>query len=353
MQNLGPLEELLQDETVTEIMVNGFSQIYIEKEGKLQLTPKQFVDEKEIYEVIENILKPLGRRIDNETPYVDARLSDGSRVHIIIPPLSLIGPMITIRKFSKKRLVGDDLLVFSSCNENMLKFIGLCVLSRKNIIISGGTGTGKTTLLNIVSSFIPSSERIITIEDAAELRLNQEHVGRLESRPSDIEGKGAVTIRQLVINTLRMRPDRIIVGECRGGEALDMLQAMNTGHDGSLTTIHSNSPRDCLKRLEVMVLMAGLDLPMRAIREQVTSAINLIIQLSRFSDGSRKITDISQITGMEGDIITLSPIFEFKQTGLDKITSKVLGDFKATGTIPTFLEELKTKGINVDMRIFE
>jgi len=353
MQNFGPIDEFLQDETVTEIMVNGISQIYIEKEGKLQLTEKRFTDEKELQNVMDAIVKPLGRRIDTETPYVDARLFDGSRVNIIIPPLSLVGPMITIRKFSKKRLIGADLLSFGSCNENMLKFIELCVLSKKNIIISGGTGTGKTTLLNIVSSFIPSAERIITIEDAAELRLNQEHVGRLESRPPDIEGKGQVTIRQLVINSLRMRPDRIIVGECRGGEALDMLQAMNTGHDGSLTTVHSNSPRDCLKRLDVMVLMAGLDLPMRAIREQVSSAINLIIQVSRFSDGSRKITDISQITGMEGDIITLSPIFEFKQTGIDKITGKVLGEFKATGTIPTFLEELKTKDIKFDMRIFE
>ncbi|MFH0948279.1 MAG: CpaF family protein [Elusimicrobiota bacterium] len=353
MQSFGPIDEFLQDETVTEIMVNGISQIYIEKEGKLQLTEKRFTDDKELQHLIDAIVKPLGRCLDNETPYVDARLSDGSRVNIIIPPISLVGPMITIRKFSKKRLIGGDLLSFGSCNENMLKFIELCVLSKKNIIISGGTGSGKTTLLNIVSSFISSDERIITIEDAAELRLNQEHVGRLESRFADINGRGAITIRQLVINSLRMRPNRIIVGECRGGEALDMLQAMNTGHNGSLTTVHSNSPRDCLKRLEVMVLMAGFELPIRAIREQISSAISIIIQVSRFADGSRKITDISEITGMEGEIITLSPIFEYKQKGIDGTTGKVLGEFSATGTIPTFLEELKVKDIKVGMRIFE
>jgi pilus assembly protein CpaF len=353
MRNFGPLDEFLEDETVTEIMANGVSQIYVEKFGKLQLTQKQFVDEKEILAVIENILKPLGRRIDKDTPFVDARLPDGSRVNIIIPPLSLMGPMITVRKFPKKRLAGSDFLTFGSASVNMLRFVELCVLARKNIIISGGAGTGKTTLLNIASSFIPPAERIITIEDAAELRLNQEHVGRLESRPPEISGKGQVTIRQLVINALRMRPDRIIVGECRSGEALDMLQAMNTGHDGSLTTVHSNTPRACIKRLEVMVLMAGIELPVKAIREQISSAINLIIHMARFSDGTRKITDISEITGMEGEVVTLSPIFEFRQRGVDKITGKIIGDFKATETIPTFLEELKSKGININMKIFE
>jgi len=353
MQNLGPLRELLDDETVTEIMVNGAANIYVEKKGRLHLTEKQFANDTELLTVIESILKPLDRHLDKKTPFVDLSLSDGSRVNIIMPPLSLTGPMITVRKFSKRRLIGSDLVSFGSCSENMLKFMELCVLSRQNIIISGGTGTGKTVLLNIISSFIPFGERIITIEDTAELRLNQAHVGRLESSPADIEGKGQITIRQLVINSLRMRPDRIIVGECRSGEALDMLQAMNTGHDGSMTTVHSNSPRDCLKRLEVMVLMAGIDLPVRTVREQISSSINLIFQTTRFRDGSRKITDISQITGMEGDVITLSPIFEYKQEGIDKLSGKVVGEFKSTGVTPTFVEDLKSQGILFNMRIFE
>ena len=353
MQNLGTLREFLDDETVTEIMVNGAKNIYVEKKGKLQLTGKQFTNDIELLTVIESILKPLDKHLDKKTPFVDLRLLDGSRVNIIMPPLSLTGPMITIRKFSKRRLIGSDLISFGSCNENMLKFMELCVLSRQNIIISGGTGTGKTVLLNITSSFIPFGERIITIEDTAELRLNQEHVGRLESSPADIEGKGQVTIRQLVINSLRMRPDRIIVGECRSGEAMDMLQAMNTGHDGSMTTVHANSPRDCLKRLEVMVLMAGMDLPIKTVREQMASSINLIFQTTRFRDGSRKITDISQITGMEGDVITLSPIFEYKQEGIDKLSGQVVGEFKSTGVIPTFTEDLKSQGILFNMQIFE
>jgi pilus assembly protein CpaF len=352
MQSLGFLDEFLQDESVTEIMVNGPSQIYVEKEGRLQLTDKKFVDDKELYLVIENILAPLAKKIDEQNAYVDARLADGSRVNIIIPPISMVGPMITIRKFFKKRVTGGELIALGSCNQSVLNFLQLCVAGRKNIVISGGTGSGKTTLLNIVSSFIKSDERILTIEDTAELRLNQEHVGRLEARIADSEGKGTITIRQLVINALRMRPDRIVVGECRGQEAFDMLQAMNTGHDGSLTTIHSNSPRDCLKRLESMVLMAGIDIPARAIREQIASAINIVVQIARLQDGSRKIVNVTQITGMEGETITIAPIFEFKQTGLDKATRKVVGEFRATGTIPTFLEELKVKGMSVDMDMF-
>jgi len=352
MQTLGLLDEYLQDETVTEIMVNGGSQIYVEKEGRLTLTDKKFVDDTELFLVVENILGPLGKKISDSTPYVDARLLDGSRVNIIIPPISLVGPMITIRKFFKKRVTGAELVALGSCNENILTFLQLCVSGRKNIVISGGTGSGKTTLLNIISSFIKVDERILTIEDTAELRLNQEHIGRLEGRIADSDGKGAISIRQLVINALRMRPDRIIVGECRGPEAFDMLQAMNTGHDGSATTIHSNSPRDCLKRLESMVLMAGIDMPARAIREQIASAINIIVQIARLQDGSRKIVQVTQITGMEGETITLAPIFEFKQTGLDKATRKVVGGFRGTGTIPTFLEELRVKGMSVDMDMF-
>jgi len=350
---LGPLDALMADEEISDIVTIGLDKVYVEIKGKLRKTDVKFASREELDRVIDSIVKPLGKNVDYKTPLLDGRLPDGSRVNIAIEPVAIDGPLISIRKFSKKMFDMEDLISVGSLSRQMLEFIKLCVVSRQNIIISGGTGSGKTSLLNIASSFIPEMERIVTIEDAAELQLRQEHVARLESRPPDIKGQNAVPARRLVINALRMRPDRIIVGECRGGEALDMLQAMNTGHDGSLTTVHSNSPRDCLKRLDVMVLMAGLDLPMRAIREQVSSAINLIIQLSRFSDGSRKITDISQITGMEGDIITLSPIFEFKQTGIAQITGKVLGEFKATGTIPTFLEELKTKSINVDMRIFE
>jgi len=351
-QYLGPIQEYFEDDTITEVMVNGKDQIYVERGGKLILTEKKFIDDKEINDVIESILKPIGRKVDEETPLVDARLLDGSRVNIVIPPISLIGPMITIRKFSKKRLAVQDLINFGALTQNMAEFIRVCVEARKNIIISGGTGSGKTTLLNVASSYIPEDERILTVEDTAELRLNQTHVGRLEGRPANLEGKGAITIRHLVINALRMRPDRIVVGECRGGEALDMLQAMNTGHDGSMTTVHANTPRDCLKRLEVMVLMAGYDLPVRAIREQISSAVNIIIQLSRLNDGSRKVTEISQVTGMEGDTITLGPIFKYTQSGIDPVTHKVKGEFRATGATPTFLEEVKAKGIKFDMSIF-
>ncbi|MDI6757855.1 MAG: CpaF family protein [Endomicrobiia bacterium] len=351
-QYMGPLEEYFADDTVTEVMVNGLDHVYIERAGKLTLTDKKFVDNKEMFAVIDAILKPIGRCVNEETPLVDARLLDGSRVNIVIPPISLIGPMITIRKFSKKRLVVDDLIKFGALTKKMAEFINLCVSARKNVIISGGTGSGKTTLLNVASSYIPEDERILTVEDTAELRLNQTHVGRLEGRPADLEGKGAISIRHLVINALRMRPDRIVVGECRGGEALDMLQAMNTGHDGSMTTVHANTPRDALKRLEVMVLMAGYDLPVRAIREQISSAVNVIVQLSRLSDGSRKVVDISQVTGMEGDTITMGPIFKYVQSGLDPNTGKVVGEFRATGATPTFLEEVKAKGIKFDMAMF-
>jgi pilus assembly protein CpaF len=351
-QYLGPLEEYFSDESVTEVMINGINQIYVERGGKLTLTDKKFADEKEIAAVIDAILKPIGRRVDEETPLVDARLLDGSRVNIVIPPISLVGPMITIRKFSKKRLVVDDLIKFGALTQKMADFVNLCVSARKNVIISGGTGSGKTTLLNVASSYIPEDERILTVEDTAELRLNQTHVGRLEGRPADLAGKGAISIRHLVINALRMRPDRIVVGECRGGEALDMLQAMNTGHDGSMTTVHANTPRDALKRLEVMVLMAGYDLPVRAIREQISSAVNVIVQLSRLTDGSRKVIDISQVTGMEGDTITMGPIFKYVQSGIDPSTRKVVGEFRATGATPTFLEEVKAKGIKFDMGMF-
>ncbi len=352
-QHLGPLDEYFKDDNVTEIMVNGKDQILVERGGKLEIAEKRFVDDKELNDVVDAMVKPIGRIVNEETPIVDARLLDGSRANIVVPPISLMGPLVTIRKFSKKRLVIQDLIDFGTLTKNMAEFIRLCVESRKNIIIAGGSSSGKTTLLNVSSSYIPEDERILTVEETSELRLNQTHVGRLEGRPANIEGKFAITIRHLVINALRMRPDRIIVGECRGGEALDMLQAMNTGHDGSMTTIHANTPRDCLKRLEVLVLMAGFDLPVRAIREQIASAIHIIIQLSRLPDSSRKVTEISQVSGMEGDTITTSSIFKYFQTGTDPKTGKVVGDFKFTGTIPTFLEEVKAMGIKVDMSIFQ
>ena len=349
---LGPLEDLLADKNISEIMVNGKDKIYVERAGKLTLTGKKFASDEQLMAVIERIVAPLGRRVDESVPMVDARLKDGSRVNAIIPPLSLIGPMLTIRKFMEKKLVVEDLMKFGSMNRAMADFLKICVLSRKNIIISGGTGSGKTTLLNVLSSFIPSDERIITVEDSAELRLPQEHVGRLESRPANIEGKGQIAIRDLVRNCLRMRPDRIVVGECRGGETLDMLQAMNTGHDGSLTTVHANTPRDCLSRVETMTLMAGMELPARAIREQVASAVNIIIQQSRMQDGTRKITYITEITGMESDISTIQDIFLFKQIGLDD-NMKVVGKYVSTGFVPRFIEEVKAMGIAVDMDIFK
>lgn len=348
----GPVAELFQDQTVSEIMINGKDHIYIERSGKLIRSDASFKDDNEIYLLVESILEPLGRRIDPEIPYIDARLEDGSRVNIVLPPVSLSGPMITIRKFSKKILLAEDIVSRGALSRGMADFLKVCVETRQNIIVSGGTGSGKTTLLNILSSFIPKEERIITVEDTAELQLARENMGRLEARPPDPKGKGVVTIRQLLINSLRMRPDRIIIGECRGGEALDMLQAMNTGHSGSLTTVHSNSPRDCLKRLEIMVMMAGFDMPVRAIREQISSAVNIIVQASRLGDGSRKIVNISEVTGMEGDIITLSPIFEFKQSGMDDTSGRATGDFKATGNIPSFVELVRAKGVAVNMEHF-
>lgn len=348
---LGPLEDFLADEDISEIMVNHANQIYIEKNGKLTLSPKKFSSNKAVLGVIERIVAPIGRRIDESSPMVDARLKDGSRVNAIIPPLALKGPSITIRKFKKEKLQIADLIKFNSLSAGMSLFLDMCVKARKNIFISGGTGSGKTTTLNIISHFIPEDERIITVEDAAELQIRQPHVISLESRPANIEGTGAVHIRDLVKNTLRMRPDRIIVGECRGGEALDMLQAMNTGHDGSMTTGHANTPRDMLSRLETMVLMSGMDLPVKAIREQIASAVDIVVQIKRFSDGSRKIINITEVSGMEVDIITLQDIFTFQQEGFDK-NNKVLGKFVATGFIPKFYEELQRKGIHVDMNIF-
>jgi len=349
---LGALEDLLNDDDVTEIMVNRKDQIYIEKKGKLQLCEKTFSSDEQVMAVIERIVGPIGRRIDESMPLVDARLKDGSRVNAIIPPLALKGPSITIRKFSKTPFTIDDLIGFGTLNEGIAEFLEVCVLSRKNIVISGGTGSGKTTLLNVVSSYIPRDERIVTIEDAAELKMPQEHIVSLEARPPNIEGKGAIAIRDLVKNALRMRPDRIVIGECRGGEALDMLQAMNTGHDGSLTTAHANSPRDVLSRLETMVLMSGMDLPVRAIREQVSSAINIIVQEARLSDGSRRIVAVTEVTGMEGEVITLQDIFVFKQTGIGQ-DGKVQGAFTATGNIPSFVSQLEAKGMHLDMKIFE
>ena len=325
----GPIEPLLKDNTVTEIMVNGPKQVWVERNGKLEKTVIEFDDDDHVMRIIDRIVSPLGRRIDESSPMVDARLPDGSRINAVIPPISLVGPCLTIRKFSRDPLTVDDLIRFGTMTPEIAQFLKACVNARLNIVVSGGTGSGKTTLLNVLSSFIPSDERIVTIENAAELQLRQEHVVTLESRPPNIEGKGEVTIRDLVINALRMRPDRIVVGECRGGEALDMLQAMNTGHDGSMTTVHSNSPRDTLHRLETMVLMAGMDLPVRAIREQIASALDLIIHMARLKDGSRKIVAITEVQGMEGDVIVLQDIFVFEQTGFEN--GKVLGRIRPTG----------------------
>jgi len=351
---LGPLEELLRDPEVTDIMVNNKNQVYVERKGKIELTTKKFISNEQVRIVIERIIAPLGRRLDESVPMVDARLPDGSRVNAIIPPLALGGPCLTIRKFARERLTVEDLLTrFGSLSKPMADFVQACVIARKNLIVSGGTGSGKTTFLNILSSFIPSNERIVTIEDAAELRLNQEHWVRLEARPPNIEGKGAITIRDLFRNTLRMRPDRIIVGECRSGEVLDMLQAMNTGHDGSMTTIHANSTQDVLVRLDSMILMSGAELPIRAIREMIASAVDIIVHTARLSDGSRKIIQITEVAGMLDEVhIDMHDIFLFKQTGIEKETNKVLGQFQATGIIPTFYEEILTKGIKLSRDIF-
>ena len=349
---LGPLEDLLADDTVTEIMVNGPEKVYVERAGRLQLSDCQFSDDASVMAVIERIVAPLGRRIDESQPYVDARLADGSRVNAIIAPLALSGPTITIRKFSKKALSPDDFIRFGTWTADAAKFMELCVRLRKNVIVAGGTGSGKTTLLNLLSGYIPADERIVTVEDAAELRLQQPHVVRLEARPPNIEGKGAVTIRDLVKNCLRMRPDRIIVGECRGGEALDMLQAMNTGHDGSLTTVHANSPRDVISRLETMVLMSGMELPSRAIREQIASAVDVIIHESRLADGSRKVTAITEVTGLEGNQIVMQDIFAFQQTGIGA-DGKILGEMKPTGAVPTWIDQVKSRGLDVNMSMFQ
>jgi pilus assembly protein CpaF len=347
----GPIEALLKDEAVSEIMVNGPLQIYVEREGKLQLSDIQFRDDAHVMHILERIVTPLGRRIDESSPLVDARLPDGSRVNAIISPLSLKGPCITIRKFAKEPLTMDNLVGFGTLTADMANFLRSCVEGKLNIVVSGGTGSGKTTTLNVLSSFIPEAERIVTIEDAAELQLNQRHVVTLESRPPNIEGKGQIMIRDLVRNSLRMRPDRIVVGEVRGGEALDMLQAMNTGHDGCITTGHANSPRDILSRLETMVLMAGMELPIRAIREQINSAVDLIIQQSRMRDGTRKITHLTEIQGMEGDVIILQDLFVYEVTGKDEY-GRMCGSFRATGMRPKFLEKLEANGITIENELF-
>jgi len=349
---LGPLESLMADSSVSDILVTGTDKIYVEQAGKLHKTDKKFASRDELDKVIDSIAAPLGKKVNTQYPLLDGRMPDGSRINIVVEQVALDGPLLSIRKFSQKMLDVASLISMGSISANMFEFIRLCVLGRKNIIVSGGTGSGKTTFLNICSASIPADERIVTIEDAAELQLQQDHVARMETRPPDMDGKGEISMRRLVINALRMRPERIVIGECRGGEALDMLQAMNTGHDGSLTTVHANNPRDMLKRLEVLVMMSGIDLPSRAIREQVASAVQVIVQLSRIQDGSRKITEITEITGLEGNTITTAPIFKFKQSGLNS-EGKVEGTFTATGTIPTFLEELRGRGMEVDMKIFQ
>jgi len=349
---LGPLEDLLSDPEITDIMVNNKDEVYVERRGLVELTNKKFSSNTQVKTVIERIIAPIGRRIDESVPMVDARLADGSRVNAIIPPLSLTGPSLTIRKFRKERFKTEELIKMNSFNDAMSDFLKACVVSRKNMIISGGTGSGKTTILNVLSSFIPENERIITIEDAAELRLHQKHWIRLESRSANIEGKGSITIRDLFRNTLRMRPDRIIIGECRGIESLDMLQAMNTGHDGSMTTIHANSTQDVLTRIDSMILMSGVDLPIRSIREMIASAIDVIVHTTRLSDGTRKVVQVSEVTGMKDEThIALKDVFIFKQTGRDS-QNKVLGSFQATGFIPTFLEDIKIRGISLPEGIF-
>ena len=348
---LGPLEDLLSLDSVSEIMVNGYDKIFIEKSGKIQLSKIHFTSNIQLRNVIERIVSPLGRRIDEKTPYVDARLEDGSRVNAIIEPLSIDGPAVTIRKFRKDSFGLDQYLEYNSCTHQMMDFLKLSVSHGKNVIISGGTGSGKTTLLNCLSSFIPVDERIITIEDAAELQLKQEHVVRLETRPANMEGTGAITIRDLVKNSLRMRPDRIVVGECRDGAALDMLSAMNTGHDGSMTTVHSNNPREAIARLETLCMMAGMDLPAKAIREQIAGAVDLIVQISRLSDGSRKVLHITEVQGIQGEAVTLQDVFSFKEVGYDK-NRKIVGKFLSKGLIPKFVQDLKERGVPIPKNLF-
>ncbi len=346
----GPIQNLLNENEITEVMVNGANNVYVEREGKIEKTGVKFDNDDHVLRVIERIVLPLGLRIDHDHPTVDARLPDGSRVNAVIPPVAIDGPSITIRKFSHDKLTVEQLISFNSLTPSMAEFLKACVVSRLNILISGGTGSGKTTLLNVLSGFIPETERIVTIEDAAELRLHQDHVVRMESRPPNLDGTGNVTIRDLVKNALRMRPDRIVVGECRGGEALDMLQAMNTGHDGSLTTLHANTPRDALSRLETMTLMSGIELPVKVIREQIASAVDLIVQQSRVRDGSRKVTQISEVVGMEGDTIVMTDIFKYEQTIDDD--GKLHGEFKPTGMRPLFMPRLEVAGFKLKAEIF-
>jgi pilus assembly protein CpaF len=347
----GPLEPLLNDPEVSEIMVNGPRQIYVERKGRLEKSDIIFNNDEHVMRVIDRIVAPLGRRIDESSPMVDARLPDGSRVNAVIRPISLVGPVLSIRKFKKEGITVEDMIRFGTLTREMAEFLSACVRARLNVVVAGGTGSGKTTTLNALSSFIPEDERIITVENAAELQLRQEHVVTLESRPPNVEGRGEITIRDLVINCLRMRPERIVVGECRGGEALEMLQAMNTGHDGSMTTLHANTPRDAIARTETMVLMAGMDLPVRAIREQIASAINLIVQQARLKDGSRKIINITEVQGMEGDVVVLQDVFVFEQTGIDE-RGKIVGHLRPTGIRPKFIEQFEQNNIYLPPNIF-
>jgi len=347
----GPIQPLLDDPDVSEVMVNGPKKVYVEKKGQLTKTSVAFDDNNHVLQIIDRIILPLGRRVDSDSPTVDARLPDGSRVNAVVPPVAIDGPSITIRKFSKDKLSIGDLINFGSMTEKMGEFLRACVLAHLNVIISGGTGSGKTTLLNVLSSFIPEEERIVTIEDAAELQLQQDHIVRLETKSPNLDGRGAVSIRDLVRNSLRMRPDRIVVGEVRGGEALDMLQAMNTGHDGSLTTLHANTPRDALSRLETLVLMAGMDLPLKVVRQQIASAVDLIVQQTRLTDGSRKVTSITEVAGMEGDTVVLTDVFKFEQTGVTT-EGKVLGDLKPTGIRPIFSPRLEAAGFKLGADVF-
>ena len=347
---LGPIQPVIEDDRVTEVMVNGTDHVYVEMGGKVVLTGIKFQDEDQLLNVIQFIVRSVGRRIDERTPLADARLADGSRVNAVIRPLAIDGPLLTIRKFAKDPFQVEDLIRFGSCTEGGFGFLKAAVMAKANLIVSGGTGTGKTTFLNVLSGFIPAEDRIVTIEDAAELQLHQEHVCRMETRPKDINGEGEVTIQRLVINSLRMRPERIVVGECRGGEALDMLQAMNTGHDGSMTTIHANTPRDALARLETLVLMSGIDLPVKAIRQQVAGAINIFCQLSRLRDGSRRVTSITEVTGMEGEVITMQEIFVFESQGAGP-DGKIIGHFKPTGIRPKILDRMFTMGLPLPAEI--